>query len=49
MENMGTVVGLKEKFNSFTFDKYKNNGNNRSLLSTVAEIFTISNGHASSL
>ena len=46
MGNIGTAAALK--LNNFVFNKYENNNNNRSLLSTVAVIFTISNEHVSS-
>ena len=46
--NMGMASALEEKLNNFIFNKYEKNDDNRSLLSTVADIFTISNEHVSS-
>ena len=45
---MGMVAALVEKLNNFIFNKYEDNDINRCLVSTVAEVFTVSNKHVSS-
>ena len=48
MGEKGTAAALEEKLNNIIFSKYEDNDKNQSLISTVAEIFTISYEHVPS-